>query len=437
MRRAGDESGKRSPYGDQSWGCMVSTLESLRISLGALWANKLRACLTMSGIIIGAFLIFVLYSVGSGSAREGKKIITDLGPNAVVVVHGYFPVEMGFGDVSFSPSDMLQMMEDADAGLPLLGSEFKPEMAYKLQRELPEGCQATPMSIDVKRVEFGSRGRNVFAFATNENYPQVRDQKVVQGRYFNRRDEGRRVCVLGDYLSRELFGEIDPIGREVRVGGRRFRVLGVLESKGMTWVVNNDDFLLLPYWIGGYQGKGSADGFLISAPDQDSMRAAKKTTIEVLDGFVQEKTYTVVTQEELLVLSGDITRLFNVMNTIIIMVALLVAGVGIMNIMLVAVSERIREIGIRKAMGAKPSDICKQFLIEALLIGLVGGIIGVIAGLGFIKMIEALLNYPSYISLGSVLLALFFSLLVGVFFGVWPAMKAAAMDPVEALRHEL
>jgi putative ABC transport system permease protein len=152
---------------------------------------------------------------------------------------------------------------------------------------------------------------------------------------------------------------------------------------------------------------------------------------------VEEKTYTVVTQEEMLALSGDITRLFNVMNTIIIMVALLVAGVGIMNIMLVAVSERIREIGIRKAMGARPIDICKQFLIEALLIGLVGGTIGVMAGFGFIKIIEALFDYPSYISLGSAFLALFFSLCVGVFFGVWPAMKAAALDPVEALRHEL
>ena len=415
----------------------MSTIESLRISVGALWANKLRACLTMSGIIIGAFLIFVMYSVGSGSAREGRRIITDLGPNAVVVVHGYFPVEMGFEDISFSPSDMLQLMEDTDAGLPLLGSEFKPEMAYKLQRELPEGCEATPMSIDLKRVEFGSRGRNVVAFATNENYPKVRAHGVAKGRYFNRRDEGRRVCVLGDYLSRELFGEIDPIGREVRISGRRFRVLGVLEQKGMTWVVNNDDVLLLPYWIGGYQGKGKADGFLISAPDQDSMRAAKAATIEVLDGFVEEKTYTVVTQEEMLALSGDITRLFNVMNTIIIMVALLVAGVGIMNIMLVAVSERIREIGIRKAMGARPTDILKQFLIEALLIGLAGGIIGVIVGFGFIKMIGALFDYPSYISLGSAFLALFFSLCVGVFFGVWPAMKAAALDPVEALRHEL
>ncbi len=415
----------------------MSILESLRTSLGALWTNKLRAFLTMSGIIIGAFLIFVLYSVGSGSTREGNKTITDLGPNAVVVVHGYFPVEVGFGEVTFSPSDMLQLMEDADAGLPLLGSEFKPEMAYKLQRELPQGCRVTPMSIDVKRVEFGSRGRNVFAFATNENYPQVHDQRVARGRYFNRRDEGRRVCVLGDYLSRELFGEIDPIGREVRIGGQRFQVLGVLEPKGMTWVVNGDDFLLLPYWIGGYQGENKADGFLISAPDQNSMRAAKKATIEVLDGFVEEKTYTVVTQEEMLALAGDITRLFNLMNAIIIMVALLVAGVGIMNIMLVAVSERIREIGIRKAMGAKPTDILKQFLIESLLIGITGGILGVIAGLSFIKMIEALLDYPSYISLWSVFLSLFFSLLVGVVFGVWPAMKAAAMDPVQALGHEL
>ena len=121
--------------------------------------------------------------------------------------------------------------------------------------------------------------------------------------------------MLGDYLSRELFGEIDPIGREVRIGGRRFQVLGVLEPKGMTWVVNNDDFLLLPHWIGGYQGKDKADGFLISAPDRESMRAAKGITIEVLDGYVEEKSYTVVTQEEMLELAGDMTRLFNVMNT--------------------------------------------------------------------------------------------------------------------------
>jgi putative ABC transport system permease protein len=329
------------------------------------------------------------------------------------------------------------MTDEIDVGIPLIGSDFKPEMAYKLQRELPEGCQTTPLSIDIKRIEFGSRNRNVAALATNENYPQVRELQVARGRYFNRRDEGRRVCVLGDYLSREMFGEIDPIGREVRIGGRRFRVLGVLEPEGMTWVINNDDILLLPHWIGGYSGKDTADGFLISAPDRDSMRAAKEISIEVLDGFVEEKSYTVITQEEMLVLADDVTRIFNVMNTIIIMIALLVAGVGIMNIMLVAVSERIREIGIRKALGARPTDIMKQFLIEALLIGCAGGIIGIIVGLGYIKMIGALFNYPSYISLGSAVLALFFSLCVGVFFGVWPAMKAAAMDPVEALRHEL
>ncbi len=415
----------------------MSTFESLRISLGALGSNKLRACLTMSGIVIGAFLIFVLYSVGNGSAREGRKFIGELGPNAVVIVHGHLPVEIGFEDISFSPSDMLQTLEDIEVGIPLLGSKFKPEMAYKLDRELPQGCEVTPLSVDVKRVEFGSCARNVGALVTNENYPQVRKLRVAQGRYFNGSDEGRRVCVLGDYLSRELFGEIDPIGRVVRIDGKRFKVLGVLEAEGMAWVFNKDDVLMLPYWIGGYSGKDRADGFLITAPDRESMRAAKEISIEVLDGLVEEKSYTVITQEEMFALADNVTRLFNVMNTIIIIVALLVAGVGIMNIMLVAVSERIREIGIRKAMGAKPADICKQFLIEALLIGLAGGMIGVLAGLAFIKVIGVIFDYPSYISLGSVILALLFSLCVGVVFGVWPAMKAASMDPVEALGHEL
>ncbi len=415
----------------------MNLFESLRASLGSLWANKLRALLTMTGIVMGTFLVFVMYSVGGGATREAKKVITDLAPNAVGVVYGYFPLDMELSDITFSPSEMLQHMEDLGTNLPLISSELKPEMAFALQRELPEGCLATPLSIDLKRVEFGQRSRNVFAYATNENYPGVRDQSLARGRYFARRDEGRRVCVLGSGLSLRIFGDIDPVGREIRVNGKRFRVLGVLEPKGKTMFMDNDDLLLLPYWVGGHLGPDKTDGFLVSAPTPEHMREAKATCTAVLERQVGEKAFTVITQEEMLALAGDATRMVNLMSGIVIFVGLLVGGIGIMNIMLVAVSERIREIGIRKALGARATDILKQFLLESLLLGIAGGTVGIFMGLGFMKVIEAIFDFPPHIGMASILVALFFSMGMGVIFGVWPAMKAASLHPVVALGHEL
>jgi putative ABC transport system permease protein len=415
----------------------MNLFESLRASFTSLRANKLRAALTMSGIVMGTFLVFVMYSVGGGATREAKRVITDLAPNAVGVVYGYFPVDMEFSDITFSPSEMLQHMEDLGTNLPLVSSRFKPEMAYPLQRELPEGCLATPLSIDLKRVEFGPRSRNVFAYATNENYAAIRDQSLAQGRYFTRRDKGRRVCVLGSDLSQRIFGDIDPVGREVRINSQRFQVLGVMEPRGKTMFMDNDDLLLLPYWVGGHLGPDKTDGFLISAPTPEDMREAKVACIAALERQVGEKSFTAITQDEMLALAGDATRLVNLMSGIVTFVGLLVGGIGIMNIMLVAVSERIREIGIRKAMGARATDICRQFLLESLLLGLSGGVIGIFLGFGFIAIIGAIFDFPSYTGLTSILLALLFSIGVGVIFGVWPAMKAASLDPVEALGHEL
>jgi putative ABC transport system permease protein len=332
---------------------------------------------------------------------------------------------------------MLQQMKTGGQGLPLFGSSLEPEMAYQLQKKLPDGCYACPLSVDIKTVEFGSRSRNVFQFATNENYPHVRGQEVLSGRYFNRSDRGRNVCVLGSYLKEKVFGEIDPVGREVRVDGRRFKVTGVLEPKGMTFVINNDDFLLVPYWVGGHLGGGKTDGFLISTPSPGTMRRVKTVCEKEMKVLVGGESYTVVTEESLLALAGQATRLLQIMSAIVTVVALIVGGVGIMNIMLVAVRERYGEIGIRKAIGASPGDILAQFLVEAVLIGLAGGIIGIALGYAFIKGVELLFDYPAYVSAWSVCVSFLFSLAVGGFFGAWPALKAAKLDPVESLGHQM
>ncbi len=411
--------------------------ETFRASVSALGANKLRVLLTTVGVVSGSFLIFVLLSVGSGTARQGTNLIRNLAPNAVVVVHGYFPSEADAGSISFSPSEMLQQMETGGQGLPLFGSSLEPEMAYQIQKKLPEGCYACPLSVDIKTVEFGGASRNVFQFATNENYPRVRGQEMLAGRYFNRSDRGRSVCVLGSYLKERVFGDVDPVGREVRVDGRRFKVTGVLEPKGMTFVVNNDDFLLVPYWVGGHLGGGKTDGFLVSTPSRDAMRRVKSICEKEMRALVGDESYTIVSEDELLALAGQATRMLEIMSAIITAVALVVGGVSIMNIMLVAVRERYREIGIRKAVGAGPAEILAQFLVEAVLMGLAGGIAGIALGYVFIKAVELLFDYPAYVSAWSVCVAFGFSLAVGGFFGAWPALKAARLDPVESLGHQV
>ena len=415
----------------------MRALETFRLSVSSLRANQLRVLLTTVGVVSGSFLIFVLFSVGNGTAQQGTTLIRDLAPNAVMVVHGYFPNEADAGSISFSPSEMLQQMRTGGQGLPLFGSSLEPEMAYQIQKRLPGGCYASPLSVDIKTVEFGSRSRNVLQFATNENYPRVRGQEVLTGRYFDRSDRGRNVCVLGSCLKEKVFGEIDPVGREVRVDGRRFKVTGVLEPKGMTFVVNNDDFLLVPYWVGGHLGGGKTDGFLVSTPSREAMRRVKSICEKEMKVLVEGESYTVVTEEELLALAGQATRLLQIMSAIITAVALVVGGVGIMNIMLVAVRERYREIGIRKAVGAGPADILAQFLVEAVLIGLAGGLAGIALGWVFIKAIELLFDYPAYVSAWSVCVSFLFSIAVGGFFGAWPALKAARLDPVESLGHQM
>lgn len=412
-------------------------LESLRLAVAALRANKLRAALTSSGIVVGVFLIFVLLTVGGGTVHEAKKLITDLAPNAVAVVHGYFPADIRFKDISFSLSEAIQNMGDTDEGLPLFGSKFSPEMSDTLEKELPRGCISTPLSVDIAKAKFGDRSRTAMIFATNENYAEVRRQALLEGRYFESGDKGRRVCVLGSYLAEKIFGEIDPVGRDITVRGSRFRVVGVMEPKGMTFVVNNDDFLFVPYWVGGHLGPDRCDGFLISAPTRDDMARAKESATRALRRLVGGKGFTVVTQDEMLALAADATRIYNVASSVIAIVAFLVGGIGIMCIMLVSVTERITEIGVRKALGARGRDILSQFLAESLLLGLAGGLIGIAMGLVFLDVVRSLFDFPVRVETWPLFCALFFSIAVGVLFGVWPAMKAARLEPVESLRHEL
>jgi len=394
----------------------VRLAEALRVAIDALRANRLRSILTMVGVIIGVAAVVVLVAIGSGAKAEVEKQVEGLGSNLILVLPGEF-------DIGSAPTVSRLELDDVDAIGRAIGD--------------PSAVATTVQSGEQVRV--GSKDIFTTINGTNENVPNVFDRPVARGRYVSASDVDtrRRVAVLGSDAATTLFGDVDPLGRQATIAGVRFRVIGVFEPVGSTFGVNRNEEIHVPVTSAQRLfGVERIDALAVKAPTIDSLEPTQARILEALNEKYPGEKFSAVTQTQILGTIGQILGLLTLVLAAIAAISLLVGGVGVSNIMLVSVRERTREIGLRKALGARQRDILSQFLTEAVLLTSIGGVLGILLGVGGSLLAAAVSPLPAQISWWSPVLAFGVSAAVGVFFGVAPARRAGRLDPVVALRSE-
>ncbi|HAS08200.1 MAG: hypothetical protein GM44_3000 [actinobacterium acAMD-2] len=390
--------------------------EAFRVALDALRANRLRSILTMLGVIIGVAAVVILVAIGSGAKAEVEKQVEGLGSNLILVVPGSL-------EIGGAPSASRLELTDVE----LLGRAVGDASAVA----------TTVQSGELVRV--GDKEVFTTINGTNETVVNVFDRPIARGRYISAADVDtrRRVAVLGSSSARKLFGDVDPIGRQVTIAGVRFRIIGTFVDVGSTFGVDRNAEIHVPVTSAQRLfGVERIDALAVKAPTIDSIPAIQKRILDALAEKYPGDKFSAVTQTQILGTIGQILGLLTLVLAAIAAISLLVGGVGVSNIMLVSVRERTREIGLRKALGARQRDILVQFLIEAVLLTSIGGLIGIALGVGASLAASALSPLPAEISWWSPLLAFGVSAAVGIFFGVAPARRAGRLDPVVALRTE-
>ena len=390
--------------------------EAFRVALIALRANRLRSLLTMLGVIIGVGAVVVLVAIGSGAKQEVEAQVEGLGSNIIFV----FPGSVEFGA---APSISRLQLDDVDYLGRVIGN--------------PDAVATTVSSGET--VTVGATEVFSTIAGTNENVPNVFTRPVARGEYLTATDVDtrRRVAVLGANVADDLFGDIEPLGRQITIAGVRFRVIGVFEEVGSAFGVSRDDEVHIPVTTAQQLfGVDRIDALAVKAPTIDDVDPVKNQVLSALEEKYPDEKFSAVTQTQILGTLGEILGLLTLVLAAIAAISLLVGGVGVSNIMLVSVRERTREIGLRKALGARRRDITVQFLIEAVLLTTVGGVIGMVLGIGVLLLVDVLPPLAASIAWWSPVLAFTVSVAVGVFFGVFPARRAGQLEPVQALRTE-
>ena len=390
--------------------------EAFRVALGALRANTLRSGLTMLGVVIGVAAVVILVAIGTGTKVKVEQQVQGLGSNLLLVVPG----ELNFG--AAPSSSRLQLSDVEDVGR-MVGDRSR--------------VAASVTSGEIVRA--GTRNQFVTVQGVTENTVSVFSRRVARGGYLSRSDVDtrRRVAVLGSSTAARLFGERDPIGRQVTIAGVRFRVTCVLTRQGSALGVDQDLDAHIPITTAQrLLGTQRVDAIAVKAPDAERIGELGTRIERDLERRYPDQEFSAVTQEQILGVLGDILGLLTLVLAAIAGISLLVGGVGVSNIMLVSVRERTREIGLRKAVGARQRDIGLQFLLEAVLLTTIGGCVGIALGILTSLLVDQLSPLPSIVTWWSAVLAFGVSVAVGVFFGVVPARRAGRLDPVVALRTE-
>jgi putative ABC transport system permease protein len=413
----------------------MTIIESIRIALRSLGANKLRAALTMLGIIIGVAAVIALMGIGRGAQKSIDSQINSMGTNLIFVSPGS---TSSSGVRSAQGSARTLTYDDAVA----LGTSGLSAVAA-----------VAPQVQSFGQAVYMGNNANTQIVGVTPEYETVRNYHVQSGEFINASNVTAKstVAVLGSNLVTNLFNGADPIGQTIRINNVGFKVIGVLESKGGSGFGNQDDQIIVPLTTvssrlqrGNFRGSNLVDQVSVQATDGNQMAAAIQQISDLLrerHHIRFEDDFTVRSQQDLLATANQVTGIFTLFLGGVAGISLLVGGIGIMNIMLVSVTERTREIGIRKAIGATRGNILAQFLTEATVLSVLGGLIGVALGVGIAKAISSLaaggsFQLTSVVGLDSVLLATLFATAIGLFFGIYPAYRAASLHPIDALRYE-
>lgn len=390
--------------------------ESLVMALEALRVNRLRSVLTMLGVIIGVLSVVILVAIGTGAKDAIEREISGLGSNIILVVPGR---------LTSGAAPTQSRLDMADVA--------------HVRRVVGNPAKVTVSLQSGETVRVGRTEQFATVVGTDENLQNIFDRPLERGRHLTGTDVDtrRRVAVLGSEVADKLFGDIDPIGRQLTISGARFRVVGVYATVGATFGVARDQEVHMPVTTAQrLLGLSRINGMAVGASGPDEIEPLQEKVLAALKDRHPGDQFSAVTQTQLLGTIGSILGMLTGVLAAIAGISLLVGGVGVSNIMLVSVRERTREIGLRKALGARQRDILAQFLIEAVLLTTIGGVIGILLGVGGALAIEALTPVPASITWWSITLAFGVSAAVGVFFGVAPARRAGRLDPVTALRAE-
>ena len=400
---------------------------TFKIAFRALRRNKLRSVLTALGIIIGVGAVIAMVSIGNGAKAQVEQQIASLGENVILIFSGSVTssgIRTGWGSAG------TLKIEDAEA----------------IRREVPGVIAVSEEVISTRQVSAGNQNWFTRVYGESPEYFDIRQWPLSDGASFTGQDvrSSNKVCVIGRTTASQVFGSEDPIGQVLRIQGVPFLVTGVLTPKGLSpQGTDQDDIVIMPYTSAMKRviGGSTLRGINVQVASPNDLAPAQQQITELLRQrhnirAGRDDDFTVRNQQEIAETATATSRIMALLLGAIASVSLIVGGIGIMNIMLVSVTERTREIGVRLAVGAHGRDILTQFLIEAVTLSVIGGAIGILLGLGASRMLSVFAHWPTLISIPSIIAAFFVSAAVGIFFGFYPAREAARLDPIEALRYE-
>jgi putative ABC transport system permease protein len=394
------------------------------VALRALRRNTMRSILTALGIIIGIGAVITIVSMGNGAKARVEAQVAALGQNIITVYPGSFSSGGMRGGFGSSPT---LTVEDAEA----------------IAAEVQDIDGVSPEIRDRQQVLANGLNWNTSVYGESPDYPYIKNWNIVQGAMFSDQDVKSlgKVAVIGKTVADQLFPNEEPVGQTLRIRNLPFRIVGVLDVKGFSlFGSDQDDIVIIPYTshMRRVSRRSNISSILVQGSSPDKLEIVKQRIEDLLTQRRKgrEPDFTVRTQEEIAATATETSKTMTLLLGGIAVVSLIVGGIGVMNIMLVSVTERTREIGIRLAIGAHDRDVLLQFLIEAILLTVLGGVLGILCGVGASEIASRYFGLPTLISPMSVLLAVAVSTVIGIFFGFYPARKAAQLDPIDALRYE-